>query len=112
MAFILSTCLLAVIFSAISFTSPERFVTDSGLYSGIDLIVQIAAIFAQHEYECEIIAASLRNPIQVREAAEAGAHIATIPFSVLKSMVVHPGSADGIDAFTNDLVDEYIKLLE
>ena len=92
--------------------SPDTFVTDSGLYSGVDLIAQIATIFAQHEFECEILAASLRNPIQVREAAEAGAHIATIPFSVLKSMVMHPGTADGIDAFTNDLVDEYIELLE
>jgi len=92
--------------------SPDTYLTDHGLYSGIDLVERIVAIFEQYEFECEIIASSLRNPIQVREAAEAGAHIATIPFSVLKSMVMHPGSADGIDAFTGDLVDEYLDLFE
>ncbi|MFC1607805.1 transaldolase family protein [Candidatus Latescibacterota bacterium] len=89
----------------------DSFVTDHGLYSGVDLIERIAAIFSQHDYECEILAASIRNPIQVREVAEAGAHIATIPFSVLNDMVVNPGTTSGIDSFTNDLVDEYIALL-
>lgn len=90
--------------------SDGSYVTDFGLYSGIDLISNIAAIFNQYEIECEIIAASLRNQVQIREAAEVGAHIATIPFSVIKSMVIHPGTADGIDSFTNDLVDEYLDL--
>ena len=92
--------------------SSGSYVTDFGLYSGINLISNIAAIFNQYEIECEIIAASLRNQVQIREAAEVGAHIATIPFSVIKSMVIHPGTADGIDSFTNDLVDEYLDLFK
>lgn len=84
--------------------------TDQGLVSGIDLVARIADIFNQYEIECEIIAASIRNSIQVREVAEAGADIITVPFDILKSMIVHPGTASGIDGFTNDLMDEYISL--
>ncbi len=91
-------------------SSPDTTVRDYGLVSGVDLIAQIVDIFLQYEFECEVIAASIRNPIQVRESASAGAHIVTLPFGVLKSMVQHPGTADGIDAFTNDLVDEYLEV--
>ena len=89
---------------------PGMIVEDHGLISGIDLVSQIAAIFDQYKLETEIIAASIRNPQQVREVAHTGAHIATMPFGVLLDMVRHPGSADGIDAFTGDLVDEYLAL--
>jgi transaldolase len=91
---------------------PDTVITDQGLCSGVDLVSRIADIFIQYEVECEIIAASIRNPIQAREMAEVGAHIATIPFSVLKAMVTHPGTADGIDAFTGDLVHEYLDLFD
>lgn len=85
-------------------------VLDYGLVSGVELVARIAEIFNEYNIECEIIAASARNAIQVREFAAVGSHIATIPFEVLKSMVKHPGTADGIDAFTNDLVDDYTAL--
>jgi len=88
----------------------ENYLTDHGLFSGVDLVSRIADVFDKYKIECEIIAASIRNPIHVREMAEVGAHIATIPHSVLKSMVLHPGTAEGIDAFTGDLVDEYLGL--
>ena len=55
-------------------------------------------------------AGSIRNAAQVRECAEAGADIATIPFAILKEIVLHPGTQSGIDAFTNDLVEEYTEL--
>ena len=85
-------------------------VLDYGLVSGVELVARTAEIFTEYNIECEIIAASARNAIQVREFAAVGSHIATIPFEVLKSMVKHPGTADGIDAFTNDLVDDYTAL--
>ncbi len=91
-------------------SSPEKVVTDHGLVSGVDLVAQIVDIFMQYDIECEVIAASIRNANQVREIAAVGAHIVTMPYTVLKSMILHPGSADGIDAFTNDLVDEYLDL--
>ncbi len=85
---------------------------DFGLMSGVDLIGSIADIFQEYEFseECEIIAASIRNAQQVRDCAEVGSDIATVPFDVLKSMIMHPGTIDGIDGFTRDLVSEYTGL--
>ena len=57
---------------------------DNGIVSGIDLVSQCRDIFDIYDIKSEIIAASMRNPRQVREAALAGAHIATIPFNVIK----------------------------
>ncbi|MFC1694384.1 transaldolase family protein [Candidatus Latescibacterota bacterium] len=90
--------------------SPDEPVNDHGLFSGVDLVARIVAILKHYNIECEVIAASVRNAIQARECAEVGADIATMPFDVLKSMVMHPGTRDGIDAFTNDLVDDYTDL--
>jgi len=87
-------------------------IEDYGLVSGIDLIESISTIFDQYEIETEIIAASIRNPIQVREAALAGADIATMPFDVMRGMVQHPGTAEGMDTFTADLVPEYLALFK
>ena len=91
-------------------SSPENILKDHGVVSGVDLVIQIMNIFKKYGIECEVIAASIRNPTQVSEMAAAGAHITTMPFDVLKSMVLHPGCAQGIDAFTDDLVDEYLDL--
>ncbi len=91
-------------------STPDEMVTDTGLVSGVDLVSQTVAMFMEYDIECEVIAASIRNPIQVREVAAAGSHIATMPYEVLSQMVRHPGSSDGINAFTNDLVDEYLEL--
>ena len=91
-------------------SSPESYLTDNGLVSGVDLVARIVEIFREYDIECEVIAASIRNSIQLRECAEVGADIATIPFEILKAMVMNPGTCDGIDAFTNDLVDEYTEL--
>jgi transaldolase len=89
---------------------PECTLNDCGLVSGVDLISETVMIFEEYEIETEILAASIRNSIQVRELAIAGADIATMPFDVLRSMVMHPGTANGIDAFTADLVDEYLAI--
>ncbi len=84
--------------------------TEHGLASGVELVEKIVDIFEIYELECEVIAASIRNAVQVSEVASVGADIVTMPFEVLTSMICHPGSADGIDAFTNDLVPEYLDL--
>lgn len=91
-------------------SGPENIFTDHGLVSGVDLVARIVDIFDQYEIQCEIIAASIRNSIQVREVAEAGADIVSMPFDILKSMIGHPGTASGIDEFTSDLVDEYMAI--
>ena len=69
---------------------------------GVDLIRTIADIFAIHEIETEIIAASIRNPIHIIDCALAGAHIATVPYSVIESMTKHPLTDAGIEKFQAD----------
>ena len=69
---------------------------------GMDLVRDIAEIFEIHGLETEIIAASVRNPIHVIEAAKAGAHIATIPHSLVLQMVKHPLTDQGLEKFKAD----------
>ncbi|MBR6282371.1 MAG: fructose-6-phosphate aldolase [Lachnospiraceae bacterium] len=70
--------------------------------TGMDLIDEIVTIFENYGYETEIIAASIRNPIHVKEAALAGADIATIPYSVIETMTKHPLTDAGIKKFQDD----------
>ncbi|WP_335871451.1 fructose-6-phosphate aldolase [Bacillus sp. 2205SS5-2] len=69
---------------------------------GLDLVSEIAEIFAIHDLDTEIIAASIRHPQHVTAAALRGAHIATIPFKVLNQLFSHPLTDKGIEAFLND----------
>lgn len=71
-------------------------------HNGIDLIETIADIFNKHEIHTEIIAASIRHPLHVVDAAKNGAHIATIPFKVLQQLVAHPLTDQGIEKFLAD----------
>lgn len=83
---------------------------DDGLYSGVELVKAIVKIFRIYGIKTEVIAASIRNPRQVREVAEAGADIATIPFKVLEEMLQHPKTVEGIEKFSEDVVPEYREL--
>ena len=69
---------------------------------GMDLVRDIAEIFAIHGIETEIIAASVRNPIHVIEAAKAGADIATVPYDLVKQMLKHPLTDQGLEKFKAD----------
>ncbi|MFG6114043.1 fructose-6-phosphate aldolase [Halobacillus sp. MO56] len=71
-------------------------------HNGLELIAQIAEIFDRHGIETEIIAASVRHPVHVTEAAMNGAHIATVPFKVLNQLVKHPLTDQGIEKFLAD----------
>lgn len=71
-------------------------------HDGIQLIATIAQIFAQTDIETEIIAASIRHPLHVEQAALNGAHIATIPFQVLEKLVKHPLTDQGVEQFLSD----------
>lgn len=70
--------------------------------NGMDLISDIAEIFAIHDIETEIISASIRGPQDVVDSAKAGAHIATIPYKVFTQMIKHPLTDIGIDKFMAD----------
>lgn len=71
-------------------------------HSGVQLIGEIAEIFALHQIDTEIIAASIRHPQHVTQAALQGAHIATIPYKVLEQMSKHPLTDRGIEQFLAD----------
>lgn len=66
---------------------------------GADLIQDISDIFNIHNIKTEIIAASIRHPMHVTDAALAGAHIATIPYSVILQCIKHPLTDAGIKKF-------------
>lgn len=69
---------------------------------GMIVIRELAEIVAIHELEAEVLAASIRNPLHMTQAALAGAHIATLPFKVLQQMVHHPLTDRGIEQFRAD----------
>ncbi len=69
---------------------------------GIDLIREIADIFAIHEISTKVIAASVRHPIHVIDCARAGAQIATVPYKVLEQMTKHPLTDAGVKKFQED----------
>jgi transaldolase len=71
-------------------------------HHGSQLIGQIAEIFDLHGIETEIIAASIRNPVHVTQAAQSGAHIATMPFKVMQQLAKHPLTDQGIERFLAD----------
>lgn len=75
--------------------------------SGIDLVADIAEIFAIHGISTEIISASIRGPQDVTDSAKAGAHIATIPYKVIVQMSKHPLTDAGIAKFMEDWNKEY-----
>ena len=69
---------------------------------GVELIETIADIFNFHLIDTEIIAASIRNPMHITDCALAGAHIATVPYSVLELCTRHPLTDAGIEKFKTD----------
>lgn len=70
--------------------------------NGLNLIEEIVDIFDTHGIKTEIIAASIRHPVHVVEAARLGAHIATIPYKVIVQMSKHPLTDAGIERFLKD----------
>ena len=69
---------------------------------GIPLIRDIADIFTKHDIKTEIIAASIRHPIHVTQAALNGAHVATVPFKVIRQLIHHPLTVQGLTKFLAD----------
>ena len=69
---------------------------------GMIVIRELTEMFAIHEIEAEVLAASIRHPVHVTQAALAGAQIATLPFKVLQQMVHHPLTDKGIVQFRSD----------
>ena len=85
-----------------TYVSPFLGRIDDISMDGMELVRNIADIFAIHGIETEIIEASVRNPIHVIQAAQAGADISTIPYSLVLQMIKHPLTDQGLDKFKAD----------
>ncbi|MBC7363226.1 MAG: fructose-6-phosphate aldolase [Candidatus Aminicenantes bacterium] len=85
-----------------AFVSPFIGRLDDISHHGMELVEQIVTIYENYNFETEIIVASVRHPGHVVEAALIGAHIATVPFSVMEKLVKHPLTDLGIEKFLQD----------
>jgi transaldolase len=70
--------------------------------NGMDLIRNILTIYRNYGYQTQVLAASIRHPMHVVDAALAGAHVSTIPFKILDMMFNHPLTDKGLAAFLKD----------
>jgi transaldolase len=68
----------------------------------MELVADIVQIFDNYDFDCQVLAASLRHPMHVVEAAKAGAHIGTMPTSVFSSLLKHPLTDIGLKRFLED----------
>ena len=69
---------------------------------GVDLVRDIVKIYGIYGYKTQVLAASLRSPLHVVDAALAGAHIATMPFKVMDMLFNHPLTDKGLEQFLKD----------
>ena len=92
-----------------TYVSPFLGRVDDISMEGIELVSTIAEIFDIHGIATEIIAASVRHPIHVIEAARAGAHIATVPYALIKQMTKHPLTDKGLEKFKADWTAAFNK---
>ncbi|MEM1543517.1 MAG: transaldolase family protein [Candidatus Bathyarchaeia archaeon] len=83
---------------------------DNGILSGVDLVAKIVRIYRNYGYKTKVIASSIRNARQVREVAEVGADIATLPFEVILEMVRHYKTMEGMRDFMADVVPQYEEI--
>ncbi len=85
-----------------TFVSPFLGRLDDAGHDGMQVVRDIVEIFERYGFDAQIIAASIRNPLHVVQAAKAGADIATVPFAILQSMLKHPLTDVGIQRFLDD----------
>ncbi|HEY4085215.1 MAG TPA: fructose-6-phosphate aldolase [Bryobacteraceae bacterium] len=77
--------------------------------TGMDLIHQVVQIYQNYDYDTQVLAASLRGPLHVVDAALAGAHIGTLPFKVMDQLFNHPLTDKGLDQFLKDYNKVFAK---
>lgn len=85
-----------------AYVSPFLGRLDDTGQDGMELVHQILTIYANYGFSTKIIAASVRSPMHVLDAAMAGAHIATVPYKTLTQLMEHPLTDKGIEAFLKD----------
>ena len=85
-----------------TFVSPFVGRLDDINQDGNELIAQISEVFDIYDFDTEVLAASIRHPIHVTQAALAGADICTMPSKIFKQLVSHPLTDQGLEKFMAD----------
>ena len=85
-----------------TYVSPFLGRLDDISQDGMELVRDSVEIFRNYGIETEVLAASIRHPVHVTQAALAGADVATMPFKILQMMVKHPLTTSGIESFLAD----------
>jgi len=101
LCFSVNQALLAALAGA-TYVSPFVGRLDDVGHDGMQLVKEIVDIYSHYQLNTKVIAASIRHPLHCVVAAKAGAHIATIPYSILMQMIRHPLTDIGIDRFLSD----------
>lgn len=101
LCFSLNQALLGAIAGA-TYVSPFVGRLDDIGHDGMQLVAEIVDMFDRYELPSQVIVASIRHPLHVIVAAQAGAHVATIPYAVLMQMIKHPLTDIGISRFAED----------
>jgi transaldolase len=85
-----------------AFVSPFAGRLDDIGQDGMLIVEQLVHILSNYHFSTEVLAASVRSPMHLLRAAEAGAHVATLPFSVIKQILQHPLTDVGLEKFLAD----------
>lgn len=85
-----------------TYASPFIGRLDDISHEGMDLIADLVDIYGNYGYETQVLAASCRHPLHVVQSAKLGAHVATIPYSVIEQLVKHPLTDIGLQKFLAD----------
>jgi transaldolase len=85
-----------------SFIAPFVGRLDDQSETGMDMIADIVDIYDTYDFETEIVVASVRSPLHVKDAALAGAHAVTVPYALLDKLIAHPLTDLGIAKFLAD----------
>lgn len=88
--------------SGASYVSPFLGRVDDTGNDGLILLSDIVTIYDKFDLSTQVIAASIRHPVHVVEAARIGSHIATIPYNIIKQLIRHPLTDAGIEKFMQD----------
>ena len=101
LVFSANQALLAALAGA-TYVSPFVGRLDDISHDGMQVIADIVPIYAQYGFKTQVIAASIRHPLHVLEAARLGADIATVPYKVIMQMLKHPLTDAGLARFLAD----------
>jgi transaldolase len=105
-----ATQALLVAKAGASYVSPFLGRLDDIAHVGMDLIRTIRTIYDNYGFETQILAASLRNPLHVVDAATAGADVMTLPYSVFQMLIKHPLTDIGLKRFLEDWQKAGLKI--